>query len=104
MRAFQNSLNKVGQSKIRLTINKQKNSIIFSKSKKLNLINYIPAELKYVDVQFCLIIENNQFVNSQTTIGYYETVSSKSLELVKLKMKKAHTRNTINCNVKVKLI
>jgi len=55
-------------------------------------MNYIPAELKYAEVQFCLIIENDQFVNSQTTIGYFETVSSKSLELVKLKMKRTQNK------------
>merc|ERR1712115_351654 len=45
-----------------------------------------------VEVQFCLIIENNQFVNSQTTIGYFEAISSKSLELVKVKMKRTQNK------------
>merc|ERR1712161_47176 len=89
---LQSSLKKADQSKTKLIINKKKNSISFSRSKKLNLMNYIPAELKYAEVQFCLIIENDQFVNSQTTIGYFETVSSKSLELVKLKMKRTQNK------------
>ena len=89
---FQSSLKKADQSKTELIINKKKNSINFIRSKKLSLINYVPAELKYVEVQFCLIVENNQFVDSQTTIGYFETVSSKSLELVKLKMKQTQNK------------
>lgn len=56
-------------------------------SEKLYLSNFIPAYLKYDNIQTCLIAENNQFINAYTTLGYLEATANKSLELIKLKSK-----------------
>ncbi len=54
---------------------------------KLYLSDYIPAYLKYRNINLCLAIENNQFVNSYTTLAYLEATTQKCLELVKIKSK-----------------
>jgi len=55
-------------------------------------MDYLPAHLKYTDIQSCLLVEQNQFVNSHTVLGYLEIVSSKSLELVKFKSKQKQNK------------
>ena len=49
---------------------------------KLNFPNYLPAHLKYTDIQSSVLVETNQFVDSYTTLGYFETLSPQSLEIV----------------------
>merc|ERR1712051_199326 len=70
---------------IKLMTNQEKRYLNFILSEKLYLMDYLPAHLKYTDIQSCLLVEQNQFVNSHTVLGYLEIVSSKSLELVKFK-------------------
>ena len=70
-----------------LIIETKKNCLNFFTVEKLNWINYIPADLKYTNIQACLILENNQFIDSYTTCGYLESVTPKSLELVRIKSK-----------------
>lgn len=73
---------------LELILEKKKNNLNFFTSEKINWINYIPADLKYTDIQINLIVENKQFVDSYTTCGYLESVTSKSVELVKIKSKR----------------
>ena len=54
---------------------------------KLYLSDYIPAYLKYRNINLCLAIENNQFANSYSTFAYLEAITEKCLELVKIKSK-----------------
>ena len=75
-----------------LMIETKKNCLNFFTVEKLNWINYIPADLKYTNIQACLIIENNQFIDSYTTCGYLESVTPKSLELVRIKSKQKKTK------------
>ena len=70
---------------------KQLNVKIFE---KLILNQYIPAHLKYTNLQSCLLIEPNQFIDSYTTLGYLESLTIKSLEVVKIKSKRS-TRKQI---------
>nr|YP_009093165.1 RNA polymerase beta' subunit [Roundia cardiophora]AIR75838.1 RNA polymerase beta' subunit [Roundia cardiophora] len=56
-------------------------------SDKLTLNQYIPAHLKYTNLQSCLIIKPNQFVDEYTTLGYLEDISKNSIEIVKFKSK-----------------
>lgn len=65
------------------------------KMKRLNLkilenlvVNqYIPAHLKYTNLESCLLIEPTQFIDCYTTLGYLESITMNSLEIVKFKSK-----------------
>merc|ERR1712127_534455 len=65
------------------------------KTKRLNLkileqlvLNqYIPAHLKYTNLHSSLLVEPSQFIDSYTTIGYLESFTTNSLEIVKFKSK-----------------
>ena len=72
---------------IELKRNLKKTCLMVLVAEKLYLFHYIPAYLKYRNIQLCLIIKNNQFINSYTTLGYLEIVSNKSLQLIKFKSK-----------------
>jgi len=54
---------------------------------KLVLNQYIPAHLKYTNLQSSLLIEPPQFIDSYTTVGYLESFTMNSLEIVKFKSK-----------------
>ena len=82
-----NSLEKQNHLKIELSFNSKRNWLKFGVSEKLYLANYIPAYLKYRNIQFCLITENNQFINAYTVLGYLEAITEKSLQLVQFKSK-----------------
>ena len=56
---------------------------------KLILNQYIPAHLKYTNLQSCLLIEPSQFIDNYTTIGYLESCTRKSIEIVKFKSKRS---------------
>ena len=56
---------------------------------KLVLNQYIPAHLKYTNLQSCLIVEPSQFIDSYTTLGYLESLTMNSLEIVKFKSKRS---------------
>ena len=75
-----------------ITIKTKKNCLKFLSCEKLYLNNYLPASLKYKSIQSCFIVENKQFIDSYTKYGYLETITSKSLELVKLKSKRKQNK------------
>uniref|UniRef100_A0AB74TPI4 DNA-directed RNA polymerase subunit beta'' n=1 Tax=Discostella guiyangensis TaxID=3145224 RepID=A0AB74TPI4_9STRA len=56
---------------------------------KLLLNQYIPAHLKYTNLQSSFLIEPNQFIDSYTTLGYLESLTINSLEVVKFKSKRS---------------
>ena len=56
---------------------------------RLVLNQYIPAHLKYTNLQSSLLIEPTQFIDSYTTIGYLESLTMNSLEVVKFKSKRS---------------
>lgn len=54
---------------------------------KFVLDNYVPASLKYKNLQSSLLIESKQFIDSYTTLGYMESLVTNSIEIVKFKSK-----------------
>jgi len=56
---------------------------------KLVLNQYIPPHLKYTNLQSSLLIEPTQFIDSYTTLGYLESITMNSLEVVKFKSKRS---------------
>ena len=59
---------------------------------QLILNQYIPAHLKYTDLQSALLIEPAQFIDSYTTLGYLESFTTNSLEIVKFKSKRSNKK------------
>ena len=75
------------QIQIEFKNNKLQEKLDILISERIYLNNYIPAHLRYTNIQSCILIQQNQFVDAYTTLGYLETVTSQSLEIVKLKSK-----------------
>ena len=97
-----NSVNLISQSINLDSKNSLQNNIRIDlsnsfKTKRLNLkileklvVNqYIPPHLKYTNLQSCLCIEPTQFIDSYTTLGYLESLTMNSLEVVKFKSKRS---------------
>ena len=100
-----NSINLISQSINLNPKNSLQNNITIDlgnsfKMKRLNLkilekfiLNqYIPAHLKYTNLQSCLLIERNQFIDAYTTLGYLESLTMNSLEIVKFKSKRSNKK------------
>nr|YP_010242090.1 RNA polymerase b''-subunit [Coscinodiscus granii]QTI83005.1 RNA polymerase b''-subunit [Coscinodiscus granii] len=81
------TFNKKSELNLDLLIEKNRDHLTFITIEKLNWTNYIPADLKYTSIQACLLVEDTQFMDSYTICGYLESVTTKSLELVKIKSK-----------------
>lgn len=77
---------------IKLSNNRKFGYINFDVIEKLKLTNYIIPSLRYQDIQSCLLIQDNQFISSYTILGYLEAVTSNSLEIVKVKIKKQDSK------------
>jgi DNA-directed RNA polymerase subunit beta' len=73
---------------IELQNNPKINSVNFKFSEKLSLNNYISPYLKYKNLQSCLLVQQNQFIDRYTLLGYLEAITLNSLEIVKFKIKK----------------
>ena len=56
---------------------------------KFVLNQYIPPHLKYTNLQSSLLIEPTQFIDSYTILGYLESITMNSLEVVKFKSKRS---------------
>lgn len=85
----QNSINNLN---IEILPNLQKQSIQISITKRIFLNHYIPPKLRYTSIQTCLTVENNQFINSYINLGYLESITKKSLKIVKIKSKSNITK------------
>jgi len=73
-----------------LSINKKRQLITLDTIEKLSLNNYISPNLRYKNIQACFLIQQNQFLSNYSTLGYLESVTKNSIEIVKCK-----TRNQI---------
>jgi DNA-directed RNA polymerase subunit beta' len=73
---------------------KRKN-LKFLLAENIHLPNYLPAHLKYTNIESCLLVKPNQFIDKYTTLGYFENVSYQSLEIVKLKSKYKENRQIL---------
>ena len=76
------------QINIELSNNKHKNSVDFNIIEKIQFNNYIAPNLRDKNIDPCFLIQKNQFVSNYNILGYLETLTSNSLEIVKFKIKK----------------
>ena len=74
-------------TEVQFSMNSKKSNIEFLVTENLYLPNYLQAYLKYTNIEFCNLIEPNQFVDAYTTLGYFEVITLHSLEIVKIKVK-----------------
>ena len=89
---LRNSFKKNKNVEIKIVENQSKTLLRFILSEKLYLRDYLPPHLKYTEIQCCILVESNQFINSHTVLGYLETTSLKSIELVKFKSKQKQNK------------
>jgi DNA-directed RNA polymerase subunit beta' len=85
---FEFSNSEILQKKIEtsfITSTQKNNRLQFISSEKFYINHYIPISLKYKNIKLTLLVENNQFINAYTTLGYLEVTTQKYLELVQVK-------------------
>ena len=80
---------KVGQNNVSFELNNcfDSNCLKFKSLEKLILNHYLAPHLKYQNLQSSLLIEPTQFIDSYTTLGYFESLTVNSLKIVKFKSK-----------------
>jgi DNA-directed RNA polymerase subunit beta' len=74
-------------SNLELFRNPKTKSIDLQISKKVYLNNYLLPYLRYKSIQSSLLLQENQFVDMYSILGYMEAVTVNSLEIVKFKLK-----------------
>ena len=89
---LKNFVEKINYPKFEIFKNQLNQALNFSFIEKFQLNKYIPPDLKYVNLQSCLIIEKNQFIDSYTVIGFLESVTKNSLNLINLKSKRKNNK------------
>ena len=72
---------------IELVKNKKTKSINFQIDEKISLNNYLVPQLRYKGIQSSFLVQKNQFIDKYSVLGYFEAVTSNSLEIVKFKAK-----------------
>merc|ERR1712066_169804 len=72
---------------ILFNLDQRKNSVTVLISKNFYLPNYLTACLRYTNIQSLVLIEPKQYVDTYTTLGYFERISCYSFEIVNLKSK-----------------
>ena len=82
-------------TKIELFNNLKRNSIDFRINEKLSLNNFILPNLRYKDIDSCILLQPNQFVDRYTILGYLEALTSNSLEIVKFKIKQKESKQIL---------
>jgi len=83
---FFNGLNEFDNSNLEILAKVNNNSKLeFLTSEKICLEDYIPNELREVNLNVSLTVQNNQFINSSTLLGYLEFVVPEFYNLIKLK-------------------
>jgi hypothetical protein len=84
-----NSINSDINTKIFKLNNCFKNQRVNIKiSENIVLEQYIPAHLKYTNLKYCLLIQPPQFVDCYSILGYFESLTVNSVEIVKFKSKR----------------
>lgn len=90
-----NENSKQAKLNLRFKVKNRTKIIKLISSENLSLINYIPAQLKYTNIESCLVVNDNQFVDSYTNLGYFESITPTSLKIVKLKSKYKDTKQIL---------
>ena len=86
----QNLINK--SNVIELVQNKKNKSLSYCLSEKISFNNYVTPDLRYKNIESSTLIQKNQFIDQYTILGYLEAVTSNSLEIVKIKIKKTKNK------------
>ena len=89
------NLSTTDQINIQFKIEPVTNSINFLLEENIYLPNYLPAHLKYTDIASCVLVESGQFIDAYTTLGYFESINSHSVEIIKLKSKYKNNREIL---------
>ena len=77
---------------IKLVQNKKINSLNFYLSEKICFNNFIAPDLRYKNIQSSNLIQQKQFIDQYTVLGYLEALTVNSLEIVKIKLKKTKNK------------
>ena len=77
---------------IELLNNKQDKSVDLKVNETFYLNNHIFPHLKYKSIQSCFVVQNSQFIDQYTILGYLEAITLNSLEIVKFKVKYKETK------------
>lgn len=80
------------RNNIELVQDKKTNSLNLYLSEKILFNNYLASDLRYKNIQSSILIQQNQFIDQYTVLGYLEAVTGNSLEIVKIKIKKAKNK------------
>ena len=80
---------------IELFNNHKTRSIDLRVSEKVNLNNYLLPNLRYKNIESCLLLQPNQFVDRYTVLGYLEAITLNSLEIVKFKIKNKESKQIL---------
>ena len=67
--------------------NKKTKSVNFQIDEKISLNNYLVPQLRYKNIQSSFLVQQDQFIDRYSVLGYLESVTSNSLEIVKIKAK-----------------
>ncbi|WP_428025454.1 hypothetical protein, partial [Arcobacter sp.] len=73
---------------IELVQNRKSNSLNFCLSEKIYFNKFITPDLQYKNIQSSNLIQQKQFIDKYSVLGYLESVTVNSLEIVKFKIKK----------------
>lgn len=68
-------------------IDLQNKSLLIIAIQEIFLDSYIPNNLRSSHIHLSLIVKNGQFISSYSTIGYFQVITKKSLEIMKFKIK-----------------
>ena len=77
------------RNRITLELENNKNNLSVSLYfiERQNFNNYILPHLKYRNLLSCLLVQKTQFISNYSTLGYIESISKNSLEIVQFKIK-----------------
>jgi DNA-directed RNA polymerase subunit beta' len=80
---------------IQLFKNQKTKSIDLRISEKVNLNRYLMPNLRYKNLESCLLLQPHQFVDRYTILGYLESITLNSLEIVKFKIKNKESKQIL---------
>ena len=80
---------------IKLFTNPKTAGLDFRMSEKVKLNNYIFPNLRYKNIESCLLLQPNQFIDCYNILGYLEATVLNSLEIVKFKVKNKDTKQIL---------
>lgn len=80
---------------ITLFMNQKVKGINFLICEKIKLNNHILPNLKYKNIESCVLIQPTQFIDAYNILGYLESTILNSLEIVKFKIKNKETKQIL---------